>query len=113
MIQCRFRAALAPASLLLTAALIAGCGKKEEAAPAAAAPAPGAAWGSYRDEFIESYFKAHPTFAVNAGRHEFDGKLPDLSAAALHAEVARLHAERDRAAAFGDSQLDDAQRFER
>src|SRR5260221_14769855 len=47
------------------------------------------------------------------GRHEFDGQLPDWSAAAIHAEVARLKAFRARVAAFPDATLDAAQRFER
>ncbi|MEP6820338.1 MAG: DUF885 domain-containing protein, partial [bacterium] len=37
-------------------------------------------WDSYVNEFLEAYFVAHPDFAVRAGRHEFDGKLPDWSA---------------------------------
>jgi len=34
----------------------------------------------------------HPFFAVQAGRHEFDGQMSDWSAAAIAAEVVRLHA---------------------
>ncbi|MGZ8215178.1 MAG: DUF885 domain-containing protein, partial [Methylosarcina sp.] len=39
------------------------------------------AWNSFVDQFIEGYFILEPTFAVSAGRHEFDGKLPDWSPA--------------------------------
>jgi hypothetical protein len=42
------------------------------------------------NHFIEAYFVAHPDFAVDAGRHEFDGKLPDWSPAALSKEAERL-----------------------
>ena len=70
-------------------------------------------WDSHVNEFIEAYFVAHPDFAVRAGRHEFDGKLPDWSAEGLAREARRLHAEKDQLAAFRDSALNDRQRFER
>jgi hypothetical protein len=34
-------------------------------------------WPSFVDRFLEDYFVAEPSFAVDAGRHEFDGQLPD------------------------------------
>ncbi len=40
--------------------------------------------------FIEDYLRANPFFAVQAGRHEYDGQMPDCSAAGIAAEVARL-----------------------
>jgi hypothetical protein len=70
-------------------------------------------WDSYVNEFIEAYFGAHPDFAVRAGRHEFDGKLPDWSAEGLAKEIKRLHTEKDRNAGFQDSALSERQRFER
>jgi hypothetical protein len=70
-------------------------------------------WDSYVSEFLEAYFVAHPDFAVRAGRHEFDGKLPDWSAEGIAREIKRLHAEKDRVAGFSDSALDERQRFER
>ena len=79
-----------------------------------AAQSPSAqAWDVYTSQFIEATFKARPYFAVWAGRHEFDGKLPDWSATGLKKEIERLHAARKRAAAFKDGTLSDAQRFER
>src|SRR6266545_2449397 len=71
------------------------------------------AWDSYQNGFLEAYFVAHPDFAVRAGRHEFDGKLPDWSAEGLAKEIKRLHAEKDRVAGFAESALDERQRFER
>jgi hypothetical protein len=47
------------------------------------------------------------------GRHEFDGKLRDVSPSAIDREIARLHAERQREAGFSDAALDQRQRFER
>lgn len=70
-------------------------------------------WDAYTSEFLEAYFVAHPDFAVRAGRHEFDGKLPDWSADGFAKEAKRLHAEKDRVAAFQDSTLSERQRFER
>ena len=71
------------------------------------------AWDVYTSQFIEATFKARPYFAVWAGRHEFDGKLPDWSAKAIKKEIDRLHEARKRAAAFKDATLSDKQRFER
>jgi hypothetical protein len=36
-------------------------------------------WDAYVGQFLDSYFAAHPDVAIIAGRHEFDGKLPDWS----------------------------------
>ncbi len=91
-------------------AALAGCGK-QDAPPAPSAAATGSRWTSLRDGIIEDYLRTHPTLAVNAGRHEFDGKLPDWSAAGIAGEIRRLHDARDRAMAL--AALADAERFER
>jgi len=70
-------------------------------------------WDSYVNEFLEAYFVTHPEFAVRAGRHEFDGKLTDWSAAGIAGEIKRLHVAKDRVAGFQDSTLNERQRFER
>ncbi|HEV7745595.1 MAG TPA: DUF885 domain-containing protein [Pyrinomonadaceae bacterium] len=70
-------------------------------------------WDSYVNEFLEAYFVARPDFAVRQGRHEFDGKLPDWSAEGFANEAKRLHAAKDRVAAFQESALSERQRFER
>jgi hypothetical protein len=72
-----------------------------------------AQWDAYAAKFIDDYFAANPTFAVNQGKHEYDGKLPDWSEEGLKKETDRLKAERDKASAFKDEQLDERQRFER
>jgi uncharacterized protein (DUF885 family) len=77
------------------------------------AGAPVHAWDAYVDQFLSDYFVANPDFAVSSGKHEFDGQLPDWSEVGLKRELARLHAERDRASAFKDDQLDERSRFER
>jgi Bacterial protein of unknown function (DUF885) len=70
-------------------------------------------WNSYVNEFLEAYFVANPEFAVRAGRHEFDGKLSDWSAAGIANEVKRLHVAKDRVAGFQNATLNERQRFER
>ena len=67
----------------------------------------------FRDRFIEGCFKANPPFAVDRGRHEFDGQLPDWSREGLQREVDRLKSSRDEAAAFDLALLDEGERFER
>jgi hypothetical protein len=69
-------------------------------------------WDAYVNEFLEAYFVARPDFAVRAGRHEFDGKLPDWSAEGIAGEIKRLHEEKDRVARYRNG-LNEQQRFER
>jgi hypothetical protein len=62
--------------------MLAGCSREPEPKPAAsAAPVEktDAGWPDFVASFIEARFKADPYFAVQAGRHEFDGKMPDWS----------------------------------
>ena len=84
------------------AALTTGCQRSE---PDAEKPAmaPADAWASIRDHFIEDRLASNPPFAVDSGRHEFDGKLPDWSKAGIAANIARLHETRDSVAKFDTS----------
>jgi hypothetical protein len=103
--------------LALVAAAVAGCQRAPVPAPprtsSAAPPASSNGWANFRDDFLEFYFKAEPATAVLAGRHDFDGQLPDWSAAAIAREIQAMHSERERALAFKDTVLSDAERFER
>jgi uncharacterized protein (DUF885 family) len=92
--------------------LIAGC-VQQSAPPQTSQAVDPKAWDTYVEGFLQSYFTAHPDAAVIAGRHEFDGKLPDWTEAGLKKEIERLRAEREKATAFKDAQLDERQRFER
>ncbi|MBM7093854.1 hypothetical protein JTP67_36210, partial [Streptomyces sp. S12] len=85
----------------------------DAAAPAAPKPAAGAQWNAAVDAFVQGYFERNPVAAANAGKHEFDGKLPDYSPQALQANIQWLHQQRDAVAAFGDDRLDAGQRFQR
>jgi hypothetical protein len=81
----------------MAATLLGGCGGSSSSPPAsppaassADAEAPSAAksaWPQFAARFIEDYFRAQPFFAVQAGKHEFDGQMPDLSADGIAAEV--------------------------
>jgi hypothetical protein len=70
-------------------------------------------WDAFVAGYIEDSFVALPPFAVRAGRHEFDGKLPDWSAAGLQREIVRLQAAQTRALSFAAAALTESQRFER
>jgi hypothetical protein len=78
-------------------------GPSDDAAPA---------WDRFAAGFIESYFRANPLFAVDKGRHEYDGQFPDWSEAGLKERAAELHAQRDSALAF-PLEGDTARAFER
>ena len=77
--------------------------------------APGASdpWDAFTARFLEEHFEANPPFAVQLGRHDFDGRLPDWSEAGLRAEIERLHAARQELERFAPESLDEARRFQR
>ncbi|UGB39022.1 DUF885 domain-containing protein [Frateuria soli] len=105
-------------------AVLAGCSPDAPAPSASAPPAAAstaattpandnAALASAVDTFIKGAFEHNPVFAANAGKHEYDGKLPDYSPAGLKATADWLHAQRDTFAAFKDDRLDAQGRFRR
>jgi hypothetical protein len=112
-------------ALVLAAAALApyGCaGPPDSTAPASspsppaaerAATLPAGSWDRFVEDFLESYFAAHPEFAVEQGRHEYDGQLPDWSAAGLRRLTEELQRAHQRAAAFAEEDLEPAERFER
>jgi len=71
--------------LLLSVAALSLAGAAVPERPAIAA-APAARWGTFRDGFIEGWFKVDPANAVYQGRHDFDGGLGDWSPAGLKAQ---------------------------
>lgn len=77
------------------------------------APVVNVEWTKYVDEFVESYFRANPSFAVWQGRHEFDGQLPDWSADGIKKEIARMEQMRAKAVGFKDDGLVPEERFQR
>ena len=117
MIRSRVRGAL----LAVSIGLLCACQSK----PADNGPAPAPAstpnattsisveWDQAVEQFIAGFFDRYPTFAANAGKHEYDGKLPDYSQASLDANALWLHEQRNAITAFGDDRLDATQRFQR
>jgi uncharacterized protein (DUF885 family) len=104
-------------------AALAVCACDGEAPPAPAAP-PGAApattpaagaggWDAYVDGFVARYFELNPQQAVNAGLHQYDGRLPDLAPAAVASQVAWLKEARARVQAWDLASADEKARFER
>jgi uncharacterized protein (DUF885 family) len=74
---------------------------------------PQLAWTHFAAQYVEDTFRAEPFFAAKAGRHEFDGKMPDWSAAGLAKKVEFLKSTRQQAQGFDSAALTEAQRFER
>lgn len=101
---------------LFACALLAACGKPAEApqvGESAESAAPSVPFAKAADTFIEAYFKANPGFAANAGRHEFDGQLPDWTPEGLAADITQLEAARKTLAAYTDAQLSPAEQTDR
>ena len=71
------------------------------------------AWTEFVDRFLEEYFAAFPSFAVSQGRHEYDGRLPDWSAAGFAKKISQLHRQRRAAEKFSETGLSARQRFQR
>lgn len=97
-------------ALLVTAAWAFGM---SPASAWAAAPTADAAWDADVAQFIAGHFAANPVTAVYAGRHEFDGQLPDLSEAALRQDLARVEAARARIQAIDPAALSESRQRER
>jgi hypothetical protein len=106
---------LAAASLIVAA--LTGCSRERDAEPTAAPPTAATeklegGWSTFVESFIEARFKADPYFAVQSGRHEYDGQMPDWSRAALDADVADLRRWQTELAKFDPGTLTAAQRLE-
>jgi hypothetical protein len=114
------RGKLAPCALLVVSLAVLCACNRQRPAPATV-PAPQAhpqdeaqaAWKAFAAQFIEDSFKAQPFFASQSGRHEFDGQMPDWSAAGIAREVTRLETARKQTQDFAPAPLTPSQRFER
>jgi uncharacterized protein (DUF885 family) len=102
--------------VIMALAALVGCDRSPEPnARATEPPAPvvNVEWTKYVDEFVDGYFRAHPSFAVAQGKHEFDGQMPDWSAEGIKKEIARLEQMRAKAVGFKDDSLMPEERFQR
>lgn len=68
-------------------------------------------WNEFVQRFLDQYFVHRPDVAVQAGRHEFDGRLPDWSREGLALMTYFLKEQRTAAEKF--NALNRAQEFER
>src|SRR3978361_1836341 len=98
---------------VLCAVLAVGCGTTSAPSTSAAQTADNAEWTKHVREFENRYFALNPPFAVQQGRHEYDGRLPDWTAGGIRAEAQWLHGQRAQAEKFDQNTLSAAQRFER
>ncbi|HST36961.1 MAG TPA: DUF885 domain-containing protein [Allosphingosinicella sp.] len=101
-------------TLLLSAAMLALAGPvavTADAQPNKAATRQ--AFPTFVNSYLEQSFRANPSFAVNQGRHEYDGQLPDWSETGLQNEISRLRSAIAAATTFNPRQLTRTQRFER
>jgi hypothetical protein len=104
------------ASAMALALAAAGCrvsGTSENGGGNAEASVRGGDWPAFVNGFIEASFRANPGFAVQQGRHEFDGQIADLSEPAIGDEVNRLKKAIADAQGFPDDTLTPEQRYER
>src|SRR5258708_4492592 len=92
-----------------------GCNQSPQTAAPAKKPPTQASlqWANITNGFIEDYLRAPPFFAALAGRHDFDGQLPDLSSDGLKREIARLHDARAQIGAGDPAPLEPRERFDR
>ena len=96
--------------------LAAACAHRPTPAPGGTSPGQATGtghpqWDQFVSGFLDQYYKDHPSYAVQLGRHDFDGRLPDWRATALKELAARLRAARTQALAF--NALSPNARFER
>lgn len=100
---------------LFTTVGLTGCGKTPQTSAATQKPMSEASkqWATTANGFVEDYLRAQPFFAAQAGRHEFDGQLPDLSAHGIKREISRLHDARTQIQAVDPATLQPRERFDR
>lgn len=80
---------------------------------AALTPLPTTDWKSFRDTFIEDWFKVSPADAVYQGRHDYDGGLGDWTPDGLKRHGAFLREAIAKAKAFDAKKLTPDEAFER
>jgi uncharacterized protein (DUF885 family) len=106
--------ALSLAAVIGLAAL-SGCGQTQQSSGTVQKPPSQASqqWQAIANGFVEDYFRAQPFFAAQAGRHEYDGQLPDLSVHGIKREISRLHDARAQITAVDPAPLGARERFDR
>jgi hypothetical protein len=94
---------------------LAGCGQQPHPTATQQKPISEASrqWRQMVDDFIRDYFDMRPFFAAQAGKHEFDGQLSDLSEHGIRRQIAQLHQARDQFAKVDPATLEPNERYDR
>ena len=93
--------------------LLAACGGRDPKPAPPGSPDADAAFAAEVDAFLPAHLAHRPGLAIGLGHHELDGAVPDRSADAIAAEIARLHAARDRFEAIDAAALSPQRALER
>lgn len=99
-----------PAWRLVSITLLTGIFLTGTVGSARAASTP---FAGFVDDYLDGFARHHPSIAAGNGLHSHDGELEDFSAAAVAREIAWLHGERARLAAFDPGTLDRDERADR
>ena len=99
------------AGLALASCSMHAAEQKGTMAPLASLPT--SDWKSFRDTFIEDWFKVSPADAVYQGRHDFDGGLGDWTPGGLKRQGDFLREAIDKAKRFDTAKLSKDDAFER
>src|SRR5689334_8577988 len=94
-----------PMRAFVVTLLLIACGSSQATHPSGQAPTGDAEFARATDAFIAAHLAFRPTFAVDLGLHEYDGKVPDRSPPTIAAEVERLRAARATFIAFDETKL--------
>ena len=70
-------------------------------------------WDAFTNEFVESYFKQNPDWAVYYGRHDYDGQIADYSDKGVQDRLAWYKNQRVLAQQFKDVDHSEEQRLEK
>jgi hypothetical protein len=71
------------------------------------------AWDAFVEDYINNYFEQNPHTAVNAGKHEFDGQLPDYSTEGIADQILMLKSFLQQALDFDTAGMESEKLFER
>ena len=70
-------------------------------------------WDDFTKDFVESYFKKNPDWAVYYGRHEYDGQIADYSDKGIQERIVWYKNQKELAQQFKDANLSEVQRIEK
>ncbi len=70
-------------------------------------------WESFVSDFVESYLKQNPDWAVYNGRHEYDGQISDYSDKGMRTRVEWFKKQKELANEFNDENLTDEKILEK